>query len=409
MSRRLLDKIFPFQGLPLPVYILFMARIINRMGDFVRYFLTLYLTRILALPPGQAGLVVTGAAVAGMAGGLVSGRLADRVGRKAIMLVSQSLSAVVLIYCGFYPNAPWLPYALIASQFFFGAVKPASQALVTDLTPVVDRRKAFSLLYFGINIGVALGPMIAGFLFESYRRWIFWGDAATTLLGVLLVAFLVREPDSSKVHRGDERENADESGMLKAFFKRPVLVWFILIMVLTNFIYAQTHFALPLLLDGLFDTAGARNFGLLMSVNAVTVLIFTPLLLNIMGQSRPGRNMVWGALCYAVGFGCLAFIPGTMGWILASTVIWTLGEVIFATNVRVFSAAYTPLNHRSRFASIEQMSWGVGAVLSPVAAGVLTQQIGPRGVWVPILILAIIVMFGLTILDRRDSVTRKSA
>lgn len=373
------------------------------MGDFVRYFLTLYLTRILSLPPAEAGLIVTGAVMAGMVGGLVAGRLADHLGRKNTMLVSQVLSAVVLIYCGFYPDAPWLPYALIVSQFFFGAVRPASQALVTDLTPVADRRKAFSLLYFGINIGVALGPMIAGFLFESHRRWIFWGDAATTLGGVVLVALLVHEPEKHELHRGDLREDTDNSGTLKAFFKRPILVWFVLIMIVTNFIYAQTHFALPLLLDGLFDAAGARNFGLLMSVNAVTVLIFTPLLLNFMGQGRPSRNMVWGALAYAVGFGGLAFIPGTMGWILLSTIIWTLGEVIFATNTRVFSAAYTPLNHRSRFASIEQMAWGLGAVFSPAAAGYLTGHIGPRGVWIPIFILALLVMAGLLILDRKDN------
>ena len=105
------------------------------------------------------GLVVTGAALAGMIGGLVSGRLADALGRKRIMLLAQTISAMVLIVCGFSPDAPWLPAALIASQFFFGAIRPASQALVTDLTPVEDRRKAFGLLYFGINIGVALGRL----------------------------------------------------------------------------------------------------------------------------------------------------------------------------------------------------------------------------------------------------------
>jgi MFS family permease len=109
------------------------------------------------------------------------------------------------------------------------------------ITPVEDRRKAFSLLYFGINIGVSLGPIAAGFLFENYRRWIFRGDALTALTGLLLVAFLVREPHSAEVHRGGFREDADESG-------------------------------------------------------------------------------------------ALAFVPAGMSWILLTTVIWTLGEIIFATN-----------------------------------------------------------------------------
>lgn len=397
-----IDRIFPFRGLPRSVYVLFVARIINRMGDFVRTFLTLYLTRVLGMPATQTGFVVTASALAGMVGGLVTGRLSDTLGRKRTMLLAQSISAAILAVCGFFPDAPWLPYALIASQFFFGAIRPPSQALLTDLTPVKDRRKAFSLLYFGINIGVAIGPLIAGFLFENHRRLIFWGDAATTLIGVLLVALMVHEPAAGQVHRGDEREDADGSGSLKAFFNRPILVGFVLVMVVTNFIYAQTHFALPLLMDRIFGANGAKNLGFLMSVNAITVLIFTPLLLGLFGQERPGRNMIWGGLAYAVGFGCLAFIPGTMTWILVSAVIWTLGEIIFATNVRVFSAAYTPLNHRGRFASIEQMAWGFGSVLSPAAAGLLTEVLGPRGIWYPVLALALFVMLAMAVLDRRD-------
>ncbi len=399
---RIIDKVFPFRGLPKPVYVLFVARIINRMGDFVRLFLTLYLTRILEMPVAQAGIVVTASAFAGMLGGLVSGRITDTLGRKRTMLVAQTICAIILIACGFAPDAFWLPYALVASQFFFGAVRPPSQALTTDLTPVKDRRKAFGLIYFGINIGIALGSLIAGFLFENYRRLIFWGDAATTLVGVLLVAFLVHEPGEDEVHRGDEREDPDHSGSLRSFFSRPVLVGFVAVMFVTHFIYAQTHFALPLLMDGIFGVSGARNLGFLMSVNAVTVLLLTPLLLGLFSQDRPGRNMVWGGLAYAIGFGCLAFIPGTMSWILASTVIWTLGEIIFATNTRVFSAAYTPLNHRGRFASIEQTAWGMGAVLSPAVVGGTTELLGPRGIWYPILGLSLFVMVALIILDRKD-------
>lgn len=402
MPVRFLNKVFPFRGLPLPVYVLFVSRIIDRMGDFVRYFLTLYLTRILGFPPQTVGLIVTGAAVAGMAGGLISGRLADRLGRKNVMLGSQLLSAAVLSVCGFSPDASWLPLALISSQFFFGAARPASQALVTDITPVEDRRKAFSLLYFGINIGVSLGPIVAGFLFENHRRWIFWGDALTTLTGVLLVAFLVHEPPAAEVHRGGFREDADDSGAVRAFWKRQILFWFVMVNVVINFVYAQTHFALPLLMDGLFEKSSARNFGYLMSVNAVSVLVFTPVLLHFFGHSRPGRNMVWGALCYAVGFGALAFVPAMMSWILLTTVIWTLGEIIFATNSGMFTAAYTPMNQRGRFASFEHLASGFGSVMAPLAAGYLTVHLGSRGVWIPILLLSFLIMGALAILDRRD-------
>ena len=74
-----------YGGLPRSVYVLFFARIINRLGDFVRFFLTLYLTRILGMTEKRTGFFVTLSAVAVMAGNVAGGRLADSFGRKRTM------------------------------------------------------------------------------------------------------------------------------------------------------------------------------------------------------------------------------------------------------------------------------------------------------------------------------------
>ena len=87
-------------------------------------------------------------------------------------------------YLRFYPRqrpgpAPIFLYFLVFT-FFNGAARPVNTALLTDITRPEERSAAFSLLYLGINIGVAAGPILAGFLFNNYRRWIFWGDGLTT-------------------------------------------------------------------------------------------------------------------------------------------------------------------------------------------------------------------------------------
>jgi len=41
------------------------------------------------------------------------------------------------------------------------------------------RRAAFSLSYLGVNIGVALGPLMAGWLFTHTLSWMFWLDGVS--------------------------------------------------------------------------------------------------------------------------------------------------------------------------------------------------------------------------------------
>ncbi|MFW5769614.1 MAG: MFS transporter, partial [Spirochaetota bacterium] len=247
-----------YGGLPRSVYVLFVARIINRLGDFVRFFLTLYMTRVLGMTETSTGLVVTLASAAVMAGTLGGGKFADLFGRKRIMLISQILSAAVIGFCGFIPAHAALPALLIVSQFFLGALRPASGALVMDLTPPEKRQRAFSLLYLGINIGVALGPMIAGFLFENYRRWIFFGDAITTMAGVFLVWRFVPETSHATAYRSeDHRERSFDGSTFRAFLNRPVLTVFTGILVVTSMVYSQFHFGLPLLVNEVYPDNSA--------------------------------------------------------------------------------------------------------------------------------------------------------
>ncbi|MCG8453416.1 MAG: MFS transporter [Spirochaetales bacterium] len=400
MVKRLISILFPFRGLPRSIYILFFARVVNRAGDFVHFFMTLYVTRVLGFTVQQAGYVLTAVALAMLIGGLFSGKVADSWGRKRVMLWSQGLSASVLFLCGFFSDATWLPWMLVLSQFFMGAVRPASQALVTDLSPPNLRREAFGLLYFGINLGVAIGPLVAGFLFEKYRSWLFWGDSITTFVALILVAIFVEEPDSDVPVQGSSWEHKDDSSLFQAFFGRKILVVFLAATVVSHFVYAQVGFSLPLLMETLFDAKSAQVFGSIMTLNALIVILITPLCLKGLHRFQTAHNMVAGALFYVVGFGVLAVIPPSLAWVFASTIFWTVGEVIFATNARVFSASHTPVNHRGRFASIEEATRSGGRIVAPMIAGLLTGVLGTRGVWIPVAGAALILAGVLFLIAR---------
>lgn len=395
------DLFAPYKGLPVPVYVLFFARIINRMGDFVSIFLTLYLSRYLGFSEKQTGLVLSIVGLSMMAGALLGGKLTDLAGRKKIMLGLQSLAALSVLICGFIPDNSALTVLLILFTFFNGAVRPVNTALLTDLTTQKNRSAAFSLLYLGINIGVSAGPILAGFLFNNYRRWIFWGDGLTTIATIILVLFLVPEPEIDMSHT-EKGEHLEEGSSLKALWGRPVLAIYAFLGIFSAFIYGQNSFALPLQMLHAFDDRGPRFFGLIMSFNAVVVLFITPLQNYFLKDIRPIIRIALGQILYAFGFGLLLFPIKSMSWYYLSTLIWTCGEVLDATNSGVFIANHSPRNHRGRFNSFFLISKGGGRALAPLISGLILERLGLSYVWGLCFCLGGVLFAAMISLDRKD-------
>jgi MFS family permease len=153
----------------------------------------MFLTRKIGMDPVEAGTYVMLSAAAWVPGSLLGGKVADRIGRKRILVFFQALAAALLVPCAFLGVSRIIPWLLIGSSFLHGVAEPLNDAMITDLTVPQQRKGTFSLLYLSHNIGFALGPMIAGFLFNRYLMWIFLGDAFTTGIAVVLIALFTKE------------------------------------------------------------------------------------------------------------------------------------------------------------------------------------------------------------------------
>ena len=165
-----------YRNLPASIYVLFTSQVINSAGMFVYPFLTLYLTQILGYTALKAGMVMTISSMLYIPGSLIGSKLADSIGRKPVMVVFQILMDLSYIACGFFEGTEFLPVMVLVALFFDGAVDPAREALKTDVTDMENRQNSFSLLYLGHNVGSAIGPLVAGYLFLVAPKWLFWGN-----------------------------------------------------------------------------------------------------------------------------------------------------------------------------------------------------------------------------------------
>lgn len=409
-----MKKVFSvYAGLPSSIYILFAARVINSMGSFVFPFLTLFLTKKMGMSEGEVGFFVMMSSIAGVPGNLLGGAIADRFGRKWVFITVQFLSALCLIVSAFAGLSLLVPWLLIASLFFSNAARPVNSAMIADMTSGEQRKRAFSLLYLGINIGFSIGPIISGFLFNKYIMWIFLGDALTTLLSLIPVAMFVKEtkPTLSVSKENacaiapvcDDGEAAYTGSTLSALFKRPILLMFCGICAIITFVYAQHTFSLPMFMDHIFGEQGASHFGILMTTNGLVVVFLTTIIITVTHRFKPIVNSAIAGLFYAIGFGMLYFIR-SLPLFIVSTAIWTIGEILVTTNNSVYIAQHTPSSHRGRFNAVLPFISGSGFTLGPVIMGQLIPVWGLRNVWTTCFILSVLstgLMFLLFLYEER--------
>ncbi len=389
----------PYRGLGGSLWSMFFATMINRFGDFVGAFLALYLSRILGFDASRAGAMVSVVFAASALGAFVSGRIADAVGRKRTLMICQAVGAATNLAASFVFRESWAPWLIALGSLFRGGARPLIGAILADLAPTGRRKEVFGLQYWSINVGVALGPLVAAFLFDHATAWLFRGDAVCTALAVLLIGKGVHMPVAPRAALGLEQR--DERGALRAFLARPILLAFALLAFLSSLTYSQTGFALPLTVSAALGAAGPGFLALLMTENALLVLLFSIPLARALRARSPLECMTLSGVFYIFGFGMLA-LPLGRAWLIAATAIWTLGEIISSVNMGVFLAKHSPENWRGSFQSFMgvfyQGAWAIG----PLLAGPLARKAGMSALWAATAALCAVWALGAVFLERWD-------
>lgn len=364
-----------YKGLPKQIYVLFIARTINSLGFFIFPFMTLFLSSRIGFSDSEIGIFLFLASVVYIPGAIIGGKLADHFSRKYTYIFATLVANIIFFICGFLGNSILIPILLIPAFFFNSIASTGSSAMLMDLTDPTNRQESFSIMYLGMNIGVAIGPLIAGLLFENYTSWIFWGDGISGVLAIGLVLIFIKDTkptheDYEKIlNSGRKDEAAVDGSVLSILLKKPILLMFVILCAILSFAYAQTGFTLPLQLSQDFGIGtGAKLFGILMSVNGLVVVLFTPIIVALTKRINPIINLVMASVCYMIGFSMYAFTKSLDVFIL-SVVIWTIGEVLSATNTGVYIANRTPISHRARLQAIYEIIQGTGRAIGPMVIG----------------------------------------
>lgn len=382
------------------IYVLFGATVIIKLGNFVLPFLTLFLTNNLNFSERQVGFLVMIGAGFYVPGSILGGKFSDTLGRKKTFIISQLLASLSLIPCALMPNSIYTAAFLFLYIFFTAAAEPATLSMLMDLSNKENRNEVYSFIYMGGNIGTAVGPLVAGFLFNEHIRAIFYGNFISLLISVIVIWKFIKETaphkTSEKIHKNN-MEKEEKGGLLLALYRRPILFYFAIISIVYSFIHSQVLFMLPLSTNVVFGNFGAKIFGLIMTTNAIVVLTCTALINNYFKKYNPIINIVIGGLFYTLGFGILIFVKSYIIYIL-SAVLWTIGEILVFTNQSLVIANNTPISHRGRFNAVLPLVTGAGRAVGPAIMGHFIGLFSLTKAWLLIAVLSIIAAFIMYIL-----------
>lgn len=371
-----------YTGLPKSIYILFFVKIINSLGSFVGPFLTLFLSNKLGYDKAAIGSFIMLNSISTIPGALIGGKISDSFGRKNVLLIFQSLAALCYIPCAFFEKSLIIPYLLILSSFLNAVAQPAYGAMVADLTNINNRKDAYSLLYLGNNIGFSIGPMIAGFLYAHYLKMVFIGNTIAVFISIFMIFALINESrpekDNEDINQND-LEKVETGNLLKALFKRPLLLSFAVLSMVYSFVYAQYPYCIPLQIDSIFKN-GSVVYGKIMAVNGLIVILFTTIITRLTRKFSAIQNVAFAGIFYGFGYGMLYFIR-TYSMFLLSTVIWTIGEILQSTNSGAYIADHTPMSHRGRFNAVIPLITGAGFAVGPLIMGLYIKNRSVTDVW----------------------------
>jgi MFS family permease len=152
-------------GYPRQFWYLFGGMLISAIGgSMVWPFLTIYIRQRLGVPLTTVTLLLTLNSAIGLVTTFIAGPIADRLGRKGVMLASLLVSSITFAAMNWGSTLLYWAVLISISGAFGPLFRVGSDAMVADLVVPGRRAEAYALLRMSNNLGIAIGPAVGGFM-----------------------------------------------------------------------------------------------------------------------------------------------------------------------------------------------------------------------------------------------------
>lgn len=372
---------------------------IDRLGGFMLYpFFALYLTQKYDIGMATVGLIFAVFSITGMIGSALGGAIADRMGRKTVIIFSLILSSLSALGMGLAPTIAIFLVVVVLVGTLSSIGHPAHEAVVADLLPPAKRAEGYGIIRIVFNIAVIIAPPIAGLLISHSYLTLFIVDAVISLISASVVLFALPETKpQAQAHVKPESMKQTFAGYGRVFKDTPFLA-FIGVTVMMTLVYMNMNSTLGVYLR---DQHGLPEFryAMLLSINAILVVLLQLWVTRRLQSYKPFLMMAAGSLLYAIGFAMYGVVTGFALFVVSMIVI-TIGEMVVTPFQQSLVASFAPEDMRGRYMAVSGLSWSISFTVGPYLAGLLLESSNPSLLWAACGAVGMLATLGFMVLQK---------
>ncbi len=304
----------------------FLVRIFNSIGFFIiSPFLSLWLLKVKGLNLNDTSFIVASFTLSSKAGSVLVAGIIDHLGFKLSINIGLFLSSLILFLI------TWTkPYILIVLlTILLGiAISLYNISLKAHISNQEDqvRLQSYALLNIAVNVGAAMGPLIAGVIFDWNPKFLLLLSMSNYFVAGMISMFLPRDQVKPK--------NTDKNVINFLIEERRsiefrIFIRFILLSSLFWFLYTQIFTTLPMYLS---DNMDAKIIGLLFTLNSITVI-------SVQGVFPKLRNNLSSKMWYLVAVllisssFLLLWTSKSVFLVMLAIVLFSISEIIWVPSV----------------------------------------------------------------------------
>ena len=382
-----------YREYPKQFWVIVGSNFIDHVGGALIFpFFALYITSKFQVGMTEVGLLFALFSVTDMIGNMIGGALTDFLGRKTMIIMGLIISALTSLGMGFVNQLEWFYVMGAVSGLFATAAGPAHEAMLIDILPEKKRSEGFGVMRVAMNLSVAIGPAIGGFLASRSYLILFIADTVTSLITALIVYLVVEES------MPEEKESKVKKGFKDTFIgygdvlKDRKFMLFVVISTIATLVYSQMYSTLSVFLRDVHGVPES-GYGWLMTLNAGMVVLFQFMITRRISKRPPMLILALGSLLYVIGFGMYGFVDVYLMFMLAMVII-TIGEMVTIPVAQAYVGNAAPEDMRGRYSGVMGFSWMIPWMIGPLLAGLIMDNGDPNWVWYGSAILGMIATLG---------------
>lgn len=313
--------------------------------------------------------------------GPITGYLADRVGRKPLVMFGAALRGVSNV--GQFMAGDFATFLVLefVGQIGVSMWNTSANVLLSDVTSTGNRGRVLALRQMSTRLGFVAGPALAGVVAATISLpAVFLINGASKVVIVLTVLFMVKEtkPEKRPVETvAGVPEPAGESPRTVVFRAMRTRSFLALSLTIVGFAMTQTAVLQALLPIYASQELNVGESGVGLLVGLAAFLAFLVAFPNGMLADRFGRkvSIVPGLLLLAIA-STLLTVSDTFILVLVAVSIQGSGEGMTMGTTHTYAMDIAPTEHRGSFLGAVMMFQAFGAFLGPMVIGAIYHNIG---------------------------------